>query len=469
MTSSRMYDLIVIGAGAAGSTVADGARGAGWDVALIEEGKVGGTCLNYGCDPTKALIRTAEVEHLASTSGRFGIDVDQAEVDWPGVRNRIDTLIDEIRGGDGPANIRAKGIDLFEGRGTFVAEREIEVNGERLGGDRIVIATGARSDVPAIDGLDGVAFLTNKEAIELDALPSSMVIVGGGFIAVEFAQTFARLGVDIALIASRDTVLPKEDDQLASELTDILEDEGIRIVRNARATAVRRNDGGVMLTASVNDGTDVYVDAEALLIATGRAPNTEGLGLDAAGIRYSDRGVKVNAAMMTSVPDVWAVGDITGIYEFTHVADYQARIVINNMLHPDRLKRADYRVVPWITFTDPELARVGLTEDEARSGGYSVATATIPFESMPRAMTLDEREGMVKLVVDRGTHLILGGHILGASASEMIPQIALLMQANVPVTAIAETIFPYPTMSEAVFWAAKSIVENELTPSSTGS
>lgn len=462
-TSEHHYDLIVIGGGAGGSNVADSAVDHGFRVALIEEWKLGGTCLNAGCDPTKAMVRSAEVLHLAQTSRRFGLEVPHARADWSDVRKRIDGLIDEIRGGDAAANVRGKGIDLFETHGMFISEHEISVGNEVLSADRFLIATGNEVQVPPVEGLAEVGFITNEDAVALEELPESLVIVGGGFIAVEFAQIFSRFGVDVTVVGSQGFLLPKEDEDLAMELTRILADEGVTLQMNSRAKAVERSlEAGVRITCSVEDGDDAVIQAEQVMLATGRRPKVEGLGLDAAGVAHSRQGVRVDSTMATSVPHIWAIGDVTGIYPFTHVADYQGRIAFNNMIDGKVTQRADYRVVPWVTFTDPELARVGLTEVEARAGGYSVVTSSASYEDAPRAMVSDQRKGMVKLVVDRVTHQVLGGHILGAAAGELIGEIAIVMQHRLPVSALSDTIHPYPTMSEAIFWAAHDLMKGAL-------
>ena len=460
---ARHYDLIVIGGGATGSGVAASAAEQGLSVALIEEWKPGGTCLNAGCDPTKTMVRSAEVLYLAETARRFGISVPDAGVDWRLVRRRIDDVVDEIRGGDGAANVRAMGIDLYEAHGRFLSQNQVLAGDDLLAGDHIVVATGQTSRVPPIDGLEAAGYLTNIDAVALDTLPDSLVVVGGGAVSVEFAQIFSRFGVSVTLVGTREYVLPKEDEELSRELTGILRREGIVMQMNSRVTRSRRSpDGRVTLTCSQEVGGDVEILADELLVATGRIPNVAGLDLDAAGIRFGERGIQVDAQMRTNVPHILAVGDVTGIYPYTHVGDYQVRIAVNNILNEDAPLKADYRVVPWTTFSDPELARVGLTEAEARAGGYSVATSTFPFAGLTRAITSDQRDGLVKLVVDRATHQVLGGHILGAGAGELIAEIGIVMRHRLPVSALSDTIHPYPTMSEAIFHAAQDLMQGPL-------
>lgn len=455
------YDLIVIGGGSAGSTVAFDAVRWGVRVALVEQWKLGGTCLNAGCDPTKTLVRTAEVLHLARTADRFGLEATELPVDWPSVRARVAEVIDTIRGGDGEANVRDAGIDLYTDHARFVSEGDVVVGGSILSGDRFVIATGATTTIPEIQGINEIGFITNLDVPHLDALPESLIIVGGGPVAVEFAQIFARLGVEVTVLAARDQILHKEEPDLAKTLAEILTAEGIRIETDARVSSARRERERKVLRWEGGERPG-SATAEDVLIATGRQPNVGSLGLDAAGVQFSDHGITVDNAMQTSVPTIWAVGDVTGIYPFTHVADYQARIAEHNAFTDGPFRRADYRVVPWTTFTSPELARVGLTEAEAVAGGYAVVTATVPFGELPRAITSDQRSGCVKLVVDRATHQILGGHILAAQAGELIAEVALAMRHRLPVSAISDTIHSYPTMSEGVFWTAYQIVTEKL-------
>ena len=458
----KAFDLIVIGAGAAGSSVASGAVEQEFSVALIEEWKVGGTCLNTGCDPTKTLVRSAEVAHLARTSGRFGIDIPDVRVDWPAIQRRVNTVIDTIRGGDGDQNLRDLGITLIKEHGRFIDADCVVAGDETLTADRFLIATGAKNRIAKIEGLAEVGYVTNNNLLDLEQLPRSIVIIGGGIVGVEFAQVLVRLGLEVTLVGSKCNILPREDPMLSAALLKVLRSEGVRWEPSARITRAERRNGCKVVIGERADGERVEIEAEQILLATGRAPNTDRLGLEEAGIATSGRGIVVDATMRSTNPQVYAVGDVTGIYPFTHVADYQARIAEHNLLVDGPPIKSDYRVVPWVTFCDPELARVGLTEDESRAGAYDVVTATVPFADLPRAMTMDERSGMVRLVVDRQDRKILGGHVLGAGAGELIGEIAIVMEQGLPVDAIATTIHPYPTMSEAVFWAAYQMVNDVL-------
>lgn len=449
---SSAFDVVVIGAGGAGSTAAFELNAAGVKVALIEQWKVGGTCLNVGCDPTKTLVRSAEIAHLARASARFGIHVEGVRYDWPAVIERVNRVIDVIRGGDGEQNIRNEGIELIKGSARFLSAHELDVDGRVVRGERIVIATGASNVVPPIAGLAEAGYITNEEAVALQELPQSLMVVGGGVIGVEFAQIFARFGVEVTLLASRSQVLPREDEDLTTVLADVLDREGVRVLTSTRVNRVER-DGEIKVVFGAREGEQVSARGQEILLAVGRSPTVRDMNLEAAGIDYDDKGIKVDAELRTSTEDIWAIGDVTGVEPFTHVADYQARIAAWNVLgNPPA--QADYRVIPHAIFTNPELGRVGLTEREAAEVGYDVKCAIVPFKDLARALTSGETDGLVKLVSDRTSGHILGGHVLGAHGGELLPEIALAMRHGLTVQAIADTIHAYPTMSEAVFWAA---------------
>jgi pyruvate/2-oxoglutarate dehydrogenase complex dihydrolipoamide dehydrogenase (E3) component len=355
------------------------------------------------------------------------------------------------------------GIDLHQNRARFISEGEIVVGGEVLSADRFVIATGSTATIPEIDGLDEVGYLTHRDLTSLDELPASLLIIGGDGIAVELAQMFLSFGVDVTLVTADDRILPREDPDVVEALTEVLERENLVLCPDAFVASIQRgNDGSVLLTVDGPDGNAEVFEADEVLVASGREPCVLDLGLDEAGVGHSAKGVHVDATMRTSVPHIYAVGDVTGIYAYTHVAGYQGRVALHNLLHPGSTRRADYRVVPWKVFTQPELARVGLTENEAHAGGYDVVTSTMPFRDLPHALTLDEGDGLVKLVVDRSTHEILGGHVLGAHASEVIAEIAVVMQHRLPVSAISDTIHTHATMSEGVFLAAQELMRGAL-------
>jgi pyruvate/2-oxoglutarate dehydrogenase complex dihydrolipoamide dehydrogenase (E3) component len=449
------FDLAVIGAGGAGSTVAFDAVNRNVRVALIERWKVGGTCLNAGCDPTKTLVRSAEIAHLARHADRYGIEIPDFAVNWAVVMDRVARVIDTIRGGDGDVNVRNAGIALFKNHARFRDGNTLILeDGQIIYADRIVVATGAAERIPTIDGLMETGYITNVEAVALPELPESLAIIGGGVIAVEFAQIFARFGVEVTILGSSDHLLPKEEPALADALQAVLEHEGIRVETGVRVTHVDR-DGERKILRAEGDGPVRTWNAGEILLAAGRSPVVDGLDLENAGVEYSAKdGIAVDAQLRTTAPNIWAVGDVTNVYPFTHVADYQARIAEHNALSGEDPLEADYSAIPWATFTDPELSRVGMTEDEAKAAGHDVVSATVQMKDLARAITSGETAGMVKLVADRKTGKILGGHVLAANGGELIAEVALAMRTELVVQEIGKTVHAYPTMSEAVFWTA---------------
>lgn len=458
-SSTGNLDLIVIGGGPAGSHIAEGCASAGMSVALVEGDQLGGTCLNYGCDPMNKMIRTGEVLRVARSADRFGIEMSGVRLDWPALRENIAAMIHEIRDGDGVQDMRGKGIEVVQGRGQFVSPHGIEVDDRRLSADRFVIATGSQTGIPGIDGLADTGYLTNTDMFTLSHLPRSLVILGENTHAMEFAQVYLNFGIEVTLVTPEPGILPREDADVAEELAAVLRRDGLVVHMETEVVSARASSGGrKCLVLRSNDG-EVKLEAEEILIATDRKPRVDGLGLDRAGVDWSPDGIRVDATMRTTAPHIWAAGDVTGILSYTHVANYQAGIALDHILHPGSQLEADYRVVPRKVFTQPELARVGLTEAEARSDGYDVVTSTMAYKDLPRALTLAERDGLVKLVVDRATREVLGGHVLGARASEVIAQVALVMQHRLPVSAISEALHTHPTMSEAVYWAAKNLVD----------
>lgn len=447
------YDLIVIGAGAAGSTAAFEARAEGARVALIEAWKVGGTCLNAGCDPTKALVRAASLLHGARGARQFGIQIEGAGADWASVIGRVERVIDTIRGGDGDRNIREAGIDLRKGHARFVAPGEIEVGGDILRGEAVILATGARAAIPPIPGLREHGFITNIEAVTLPELPHSLSILGTGVIAMEFAQIFARFGVQVTMVGRNPRLLPAEEPELAAILGGVLQDEGVRIETGVALEGVEQAGAGKRLTGW-RHGQRLEIEAEEILVAAGRAPNIEDMGLEIAGVVTSELGIQVDATLRTSAPGIWAAGDcVAGAPRYTALADHQARVAVHNALGGAPRESA-VTVVPTAIFTDPELARVGLSEAQAREAGYAVRAETVPMRDLARAVITGETAGAVKLVADADSGRLLGGSVLAAGGAELLGEIALAVRLGLDCRAIADTLHAYPTFSEGVFWTA---------------
>ena len=449
------YDLIVIGAGGAGSTAAGNAAEMGKHVALIERDKLGGTCLNYGCDPTKTLLHTASVFYHASHASGLGLRISQAKVDWEAVQAHVRQVQETIRGGtleQASAGIAAQGIDLFMGEAMFTSPHEIRVNGVTLRSKRFVIATGTIAMIPEIDGLSKAGYITNVEAVSLPELPKRLVVIGGGPIGLEFAQMFSRLGAQVTVLERGEQPLPREDPELAMLLCSQLTAEGIRLEFGAEMRCGDIDEHGKHIHLHGKDGKKEDLSADQLLIAVGRKPALDKLNLEAAGVQYTEDGVTTDATLRTNVPHIWAAGDITSKYQFTHVASDQGKLVAHNVF-ARKPKEFDDRVIPWVTFTDPELARVGMLEADLKEAKIEYRVGRAYFNKLDRAIANNQTFGSVKLLADMDGN-ILGGHILSANAGELIAPIIYAMQFGLTAKQMAGAMLPYPTMTEAVRWAA---------------
>ena len=452
------YDLIVIGAGGAGSTAAGNAAEMGKHVALIERDKLGGTCLNYGCDPTKTLLHTASVFYHASHASGLGLRISQAKVDWEVVQAHVRQVQETIRGGtleQASAGIAAQGIDLFMGEAMFTSPHEIRVNGVTLRSKRFVIATGTVAMIPEIDGLSKAGYITNVEAVSLPELPKRLVVIGGGPIGLEFAQMFSRLGAQVTVLERGEQPLPREDPELAMLLCSQLTAEGIRLEFGAEMRCGDIDEHGKHIHLHGKDGKKEDLTADQLLIAVGRKPALDKLNLEAAGVQYTEDGVTTDATLRTNVPHIWAAGDITSKYQFTHVASDQGKLVAHNVF-ARKPKEFDDRVIPWVTFTDPELARVGMLEAELKEAKIEYRVGRAYFNKLDRAIANNQTFGSVKLLADMDGN-ILGGHILSANAGELIAPIIYALRFGLTAKKMAGAMLPYPTMAEAVRWAASQI------------
>jgi pyruvate/2-oxoglutarate dehydrogenase complex dihydrolipoamide dehydrogenase (E3) component len=457
LPSTEKYDLIVIGAGAAGSTAAETALSMGAKVALIERDKLGGTCLNYGCDPTKTLLYAARRLHEARHAEPYGLRIPKAEADWGAVQAHVRDVIREIRGGSHTsalASLRSKGLHVRIGVARFVSPHEITVAGETLRADAFVIATGTEAAVPEIEGLTEAGFITNREAVSLPELPRSMAVVGAGPIGLEFAQMFSRFGVDVTVLDRNEVPLPTEDRELAEALCGLLGKEGIKIVTNVEPHCSPPEAGGKKIKWKQEGGRSQSLVVDEILVATGRKPSLGPLHLEAAGVEAGEEGIKADDHLRTGVAHIWAAGDITGGPQFTHVASLQGKIAARNALGSGgKPEGYDGSLVPWVTYTDPELAHVGQTEEELEEAGMEYQALRLSMSDLDRARTMGRTEGMVKLLVGRDGK-ILGGHILAPGAGELIAPVVLAMKVGLKVEVLAETVLPYPTLAESVRWAA---------------
>ncbi|MGD8867025.1 MAG: FAD-dependent oxidoreductase [Gemmatimonadales bacterium] len=454
--TDRTYDAVVIGAGAAGLVTASGAALLGARVALIERHRFGGECLWTGCVPSKSLIRTAQLLHDARGAGEVGLVATRIPFDLSHVLSSMRDVIARIEPHDRPETIQKKGVTTIQGTAQILSRKRVAVDGDELATKRIVIATGSRPIIPPVNHLAETGYLTHEGIFALDHLPERLVVLGAGPIGIELAQVFARLGSTVTVIEMTNSILAREDPELAARLRTVLEGEGIRFLLGHKAVAATRTPTGKRITTECSDGTTEEALGDEILVATGMRPFTDSLGLEKVGVEIDDRGaVRVDRTLRTTVRNVWAAGDVTGELFFTHVADYQARTVVRNMFFPFPAK-ADYSRIPWATFTAPVLARIGLTEPEARDRyGDSIGVHRYDFENLDRAMTDRAASGLVKLITNRRGRIV-GGHILGHAADALIHEVALAMRAGMKIGQLSRMVHVYPTWSEGLRRAADS-------------
>jgi pyruvate/2-oxoglutarate dehydrogenase complex dihydrolipoamide dehydrogenase (E3) component len=457
------YNLVVIGGGTAGLVTAAGAAGLGAKVALVEKHLLGGDCLNVGCVPSKALIRAARAAAGVREAAHFGVRVEgEVRVDFGAVMERLRRLRADISPHDSAARFRDLGVDVFLGAGRFTGRDTIDVGGQTLHFAKAVIATGARAAAPPIPGLSEVPYLTHETLFSLTELPRRLGIIGAGPIGCEMAQSFARFGAEVFLIESAPGILPREDRDAAQIVRTSLLRDGVRILSDGKNLEVSRTADGVRLRFNhQEDSQEVTVDR--LLVAVGRAPNVEGLGLETAGVLYDHQGVKVSDRLQTSHPRIYACGDICSAYQFTHAADFLARIVIRNALFKGRA-RASSLLIPWCTYTSPEIAHVGLYEKEAQERGIALDTFTQELRTVDRAILDGETDGFVKIHVRRGTDRILGATVVATHAGDLISELTLAMQGGLGLKTLGATIHPYPTQAEAIRRIGDQYGRTRLTP-----
>ena len=448
MTPTR-YDAVVLGGGMAGVPLAHRLAYKGLRVALIERAELGGTCLNRGCIPTKTMIASARVAHQAYLSEHWGVETGEVRVNLGRVVDRKDELVRSVRGGSERNVAENKNVTLLRGDARFTGERQLLVNGEEIGADRVFIAVGTRNGVLDIEGLDQVAFLDSTSAMELRKIPPRLIIVGGGYIGVEFAQMYRRFGSQVTLLQGAAHLLTDEDEDITAELQGALEAEGIEVIVNARVLRTEGMNGQVRVVARVGDD-DVSRAGTHLMIATGRVPNTDGLGLDLAGVKVDAQGfVVINDRLETSAPGVWALGDVRGGPMFTHTARDDARILYQNVIKGADLSIKD-RVVPWGVFSDPQLGRVGMTERQAREAGFTVKVGRYEARKVAKARALGETRGLIKVIADAGTDRILGASVLMAEGAELVHEFVTAMVLGAKYTELQNMIHIHPTLAEGL-------------------
>ncbi|HBL43837.1 mercuric reductase [Gimesia sp.] len=447
----RRYNLVVIGAGTAGLVTAAGAAGLGAKVALIERHLMGGDCLNTGCVPSKAIIRSARAMHAVMQSNELGIQIatGSVAVNFPQVMERMRKLRADISTHDSAQRFKDLGVDVFIGDASFLNRSTIQVDQRQLEFKKAVIATGARAAVPEIEGLEETGFLTNETIFSLTQLPLRLAILGAGPIGCELAQAFARFGSEVTLIQSRTQILPREDRDAAQIIQRQLEQDGVKILLNAASTQIARTAAGKTIQIDLQ-GKQSEIIVDEILISTGRAPNVQGLNLEQAGVKYDEReGVFVNNYLQTTNSAIYAAGDICSRYQFTHTADFQARIVIGNALFKGRSKSSNL-LIPWCTYTEPEIAHVGLYEHEAAAKNIRIQTFIQELKDVDRAILDAETNGFVKIHVKQGSDKILGATIVASHAGDLISEISVAMQSGMGLKKLASVIHPYPTQADAI-------------------
>ncbi|GIW42740.1 MAG: mercuric reductase [Candidatus Binatia bacterium] len=460
-TPTGRYNLVVLGAGTAGLVSAVGAASLGAKVAIVERQLLGGDCLNFGCVPSKGVLRAARAVYQMRHVQDFGIRA-TFEFDFAGAMERMRRLRATISHNDSARRLRSLGVDVYFGHAQFVGPDELEVDGRRLRFARAIIATGARAASLPVPGLEEAGYLTNETVFSLTKLPRRLVVIGAGPIGCELSQAFRRFGSEVTIVSLDPRLLPRADPDAAAILSEQFDREGIVTVLGAHLRKVEKRGSEKVVTAE-RDGGIVQVAADEILVAVGRQPNTDGLRLEAAGVVFDRTGIKVNDRLQTTNPKIYAAGDICSAYKFTHAADAMARIALQNALFFGR-KKASALVIPWCTYTDPEVAHVGLTEDEARARGFDVTTLTVPLREVDRAILDGEDNGFARLHVERRSGRILGATMVAAHAGEMIGELSLALTAGLNISTLGQTIHPYPTQAEAWKKAADAYNRLRLTP-----
>jgi pyruvate/2-oxoglutarate dehydrogenase complex dihydrolipoamide dehydrogenase (E3) component len=459
------YNLVVIGAGTAGLVTAIGAAGLGARVALVERHLMGGDCLNVGCVPSKALIRAGRWVGEMGRAEEFGARAPSggAPIDFERVMERVRRVRAELSPIDSAKRFQENGVDVFLGEGRFTGPRTVRVEGTELRFARAVVATGGRAVAPPIPGLQETGYLTNETIFSLGKLPPRLVVIGGGPIGCELAQAFRRLGSQVVLLHEKDHILEREDADAAAIVQNAFVRDGIRLALSVRVEEVKKHSDGKRIRFQSGGQTEEIV-ADEILVAAGRRPNVEGLGLESAGVEYDPViGVKVDDHLRSTNSRIFAAGDVGMAYRLTHAADAAARIVIQNALFRGR-KKVSALTIPWCTYTDPEVAHVGLYAHQAKERGIPISTFSVPLSEVDRAVTDGETEGFVKILVKKGTDRILGGTVVAAHAGDLISEITLAMTQRIGLGRIAEVIHPYPTQAEGIRKVANAYNRTRLTP-----
>jgi pyruvate/2-oxoglutarate dehydrogenase complex dihydrolipoamide dehydrogenase (E3) component len=460
-----IYNVVVIGAGTAGLVTAAATAGLGGRVALVERNRMGGDCLNTGCVPSKALISSARLVQQIRRAQDWGLEPMDPRFEFVRVFERMRERRARIAPHDSQDRFESLGVDVFRGHARFLSPHEVEVDGRRLPAKNFVVATGTRPAVPQVPGLPDVPFFTNETVFdELREKPEHLVVLGGGPVGCEIGQVFARLGVRVTIVQRPNQILEKEDADAAGLVRGVLEQEGVTVLAGAQARRFARNGGAVRVEVEIRESERRTLDADAILVAAGRLANTDDLGLDAAGVALGKSGVTVNDYLQTSQPHIYAAGDVVGGYRFTHVADAHARVIARNILFPWWKTKWDDSVVPWCTYTSPEVARVGLNETDARKQGVEYDVWEQSLEELDRAVVESEEAGFAKVLTRKGGDRILGATVVSERAGDLVHELVLAMKAGVGLKKISGTIHAYPTFAEVSRKLADEYQKSRLTP-----
>ena len=454
MLTREHYDAIIVGAGQGGGPLASALAGTGQRTALIESEQIGGTCVNVGCTPTKTMIASARVAHLSRRAADYGVETGSVRVDMAAVRERKRSIVETFRASSEKRIEETPGLDLIRGEAWFTGPRVLGIDrpGRRfeLTADQIVLDVGTRPSLPPLSGLDGVRTLDSTSIMELDAVPCHLLVLGGGYVGLEFSQMFRRFGSRVTVVQRGSRLLGREDDDVADAIAGILRDEGIDVLLESEACAVEpSSDGGIRLTVQGSNGEDLLTGSH-LLVAVGRVPKTDRLALDKTGVTTDEKGfIPVDERLATNVPGIYALGDVTGGPAFTHISYDDFRILRTNLIDGGDATTTD-RMVPYTVFTDPQLGRVGLSETEARKQGRAVRVATMPMSDVARAIEVGETRGFLKAVVAAENDQILGFAALGLEGGEMMAAVQIAMMGKLPYTALRDGIFAHPTLAESL-------------------
>jgi pyruvate/2-oxoglutarate dehydrogenase complex dihydrolipoamide dehydrogenase (E3) component len=443
---TKQYDAIIIGSGQGGGPLSTALAGAGYRTALIEREHVGGTCVNEGCTPTKTMVASARVAYLARRAADYGVKTGPVEIDMVSVRRRKRDIVDSFRTSAERRITGTPGVDLLRGDARFVGPKTLRVDGDELTAERIFINTGARPSHPPIPGLESIPSLDSTSIMELDTLPEHLIVLGGGYVGLEFGQMFRRFGSQVSVVQRGPRLLSREDGDVAEAVADILREDGISVYLE---TGVVRVEPGVRVLVRSKAGEERSIVGSHVLVAVGRAPNTDGLNLSATGLEADKQGfLPVNDRLETSVPGIYAIGDVKGGPAFTHISYDDYRIIKTNVIDGGNAS-VDDRPVPYTVYIDPQLGRIGMSEEQARASGRKIQVARMPMLRVARALEVDETRGFMKAVVDADSGQILGGAILGLEGGELMSMLEIAMYGKLRYTVLRDAIFAHPTLAES--------------------